>query len=276
MPPVPPARPASKAGVGLLLGVLALLLVAGMAPVRAQQFPQLTGRVVDTADLLSPAAEAALTQKLEAFETASSDQVVVATVPDLQGYAVEDYANRLARQWALGQAKEDNGVLLLVARDDRKVRIEVGYGLEGTLTDALSRTIIDGDILPAFRGGDFAGGIARGVDGILAVLSGNAAELKARAERNRQWSGDEMPSWLFFTIFAAVFLFVAGTFVLTQMARLRGRRVGPNRYRWLGTTWVLGGGYPGSRGSSGGGFSGGGSFSGGGGSFGGGGASGSW
>src|SRR5690606_4860894 len=164
--------------------ILFLLLLFSF-PVLAQQLPALTGRVVDNADLIDPAAEAALTQKLAAFEQKSSDQIVVATVPDLGGEAIEPYANRLFRAWGLGQAGENNGILLLVARDDRKMRIEVGYGLEGTLTDLHSKLIIENTMVPAFRAGDFSAGISRAVDDIIMVLEGNAAELEARAERNQ-------------------------------------------------------------------------------------------
>ena len=262
-----------------------LLVVGGALPALAQTFPALTGRVVDDAGLLDPAAEGALAQKLADFERTSTDQVVVATIPDLEGYDIADYANRLARQWAIGQKDKDNGVVLLVARDDRKVRIEVGYGLEGTLTDALSQLIIQNDILPAFKAGDFPGGIVRGTDNILEVLAGNADEMQARAEKNRQWSGSDIAGWLFPLLFLGVWILVAGTAIASRMARVRGVKVGPNRYRWLGIVWTLdqisrsgrGGGFGG--GGFGGGFgggSGGGGFSGGGGSFGGGGSSGSW
>ena len=268
---------ACRATAARLAALVLVLLLA--LPAAAQEFPALTGRVVDTADLLDPSAEAALTERLAAFEATSSDQVVVVTVPDLGGYEVADYANRLARQWAIGQAGEDNGVVLLVSRDDRKVRIEVGYGLEGTLTDALSRLIIENDILPAFRADDYPGGISRGVDGILNVLSGNAAELEARAERNQSWSEEDLAEGLFSLFFFGVWVFVIGMFLMTRLARMRGRKVGKNRYRWLGMTWAMGAGSGmggGSFGGGGFGGSGGGGFSGGGGSFGGGGSSGSW
>lgn len=268
------------------LALLAALMVAAPVLARsadAQTFPALSGRVVDEAGLIDPAGEAALTDKLAAFEQASSDQLVVVTVPDLEGYDIADYVYRLGRDWGIGQKGEDNGVLLLVSRDDRKVRIEVGYGLEGTLTDALASTIIETDILPAFRSGDYPGGIDRGVDGILSVLSGDAAELQARAERNAGWNGDDAVGILFGLLFVGIWVVVIGGFLMVTLARLRGRKIGPNRYRWLGMTWTIANAASpghGSRGVSGGGFSGGGSsgggFSGGGGSFGGGGSSGSW
>src|SRR5690606_665022 len=146
----------------------------------AQALPALTGRVVDNAGVIDAATEHALTQKLAALEQKSSDQIVVATIAPTGGEAMEPYAHRLFRQWRLGQAQEDNGILLLVAVNDRRMRIEVGYGLEGTLTDLHSRLIIENTMVPAFRAGDYAGGIDRAVDDIIMVLDGNAAELEAR------------------------------------------------------------------------------------------------
>ena len=136
----------------------------------AAELPALTGRVVDNANIIDPAAEAALTQKLADFETKGSDQIVVATIPSLDGEEIEPYANRLFRFWKLGQAKENNGVLLLVAPNERRVRIEVGYGLEKTLSDPRARAIIDRDILPAFRAGNLPGGIIAGAAGITQTL----------------------------------------------------------------------------------------------------------
>ncbi|KPQ30828.1 MAG: Beta-propeller domains of methanol dehydrogenase type [Porphyrobacter sp. HL-46] len=155
----------------MIRSLLILLAAAGAllaSPLAAQpEFPELTGRVVDNADILSPEAEAALTAKLEALETQSQRQLVVATIPDLQGYDISDYGYQLGRFWGLGDAERNDGALLLVAPNDRKVRIEVGYGLEGYLTDALSALIIQNQILPRFRDGDFPGGIAAGTDAII-------------------------------------------------------------------------------------------------------------
>jgi uncharacterized protein len=137
----------------LFMCLLLPLFTAGQS--WALEIPALTARIVDQADLLDAAQEAALSAELEAFEKKSSDQVVVLTIPALEGEALEDFANKTFRQWQLGQKQEDNGVLLLIARDDRKLRIEVGYGLEGTLTDALSSVIINQTIVPKFRSGDF-------------------------------------------------------------------------------------------------------------------------
>ncbi|WP_245319406.1 TPM domain-containing protein [Consotaella salsifontis] len=275
---------ADEAGRGALGAIaftlLVLLTLLSVVPAGlAQTFPSLAGRVVDTADLIDPSTEAAITEKLAAFEQESSDQVAVATVSNLEGYEIADYANRLARQWALGRKGENNGVLLLVARDERKVRIEVGYGLEPTLTDALSRIIIENDILPAFRKGNFSAGIAAGVDGIVQVLSGDAAELEARAKRNAGWqnSGKDISNLVFFGI---VFFFIFGPTLLAVLVRLFGGPQAAGAYQQRqrrgrrGVPVIFPGGWGGGGGGWGGGSGGG--FSGGGGSFGGGGASGGW
>lgn len=291
-------RPSSSSSDSAVKGGLsarfpALLLVALLAftyGAFAAELPALTGRVVDAADLIDPATEAALTAKLAAFEQKSSDQIVVATIPSLDGEAIEPYANRLFRAWGLGQAGEDNGILLLVARDDRKMRIEVGYGLEGTLTDLHSKLIIEDTMVPAFRSGDFSGGISRAVDDIVTVLEGNGAELQARRDRNQPAGppfGIDPDTLIVFAFFAVWGTMFFGGFALAFGARLFGRKIGPRRYRWLGMDITYGGasgrqsgGW--SSGSSGGGWSSGsssgssGGFSGGGGSSGGGGASGSW
>ncbi|WP_208760232.1 TPM domain-containing protein, partial [Mesorhizobium tianshanense] len=135
-----------NANLTLLLVFLSLLFLSLTA--LAAELPALTGRVVDNAGIIDAATKAALTQKLADFEAKSSDQIVVATVDSLDGEEIEPYANRLFRAWKLGQAGEDNGVLLLVAKNDRKMRIEVGYGLEGTLTDLHTKLIIENDMVP--------------------------------------------------------------------------------------------------------------------------------
>src|SRR5690606_13567079 len=126
--------------------------------------------VVDRAEMIDQVTEASLTAKLAAFEQKSSDQLVVLTIDDLDGEAIEPFANRQFRAWGLGQAGEDNGILLVVAKNDRRMRIEVGYGLEGTLTDLHSKLIIENTMVPAFRAGDFSGGISAAVDDIVMVL----------------------------------------------------------------------------------------------------------
>ncbi|MEK1887456.1 MAG: YgcG family protein [Phyllobacterium sp.] len=274
----------------LALHVLsAVVLVAFLSVCAfAAELPTLTGRVVDGANIIDAATRAAITEKLAAYEAKSSDQVVVVTVPSLDGEEIEPYANRLYRSWAIGQKQENNGVLLVVAPNDRKVRIEVGYGLEGTLTDLLSKLIIENAIIPGFRSGDYSGGISRGVDDILTVLSGDTAELEARAKRNIKEPTSDV-DWfmvIFITIWVLIFL---GGFATAVLAPVFGRKIGPGQYEWLGMRIDnrprrrSGGGWSGGGGgwtSGGGGWSsgggGGGGFSGGGGSSGGGGASGSW
>ncbi len=155
-------------GALLALGVL----FAGFAAFAAE-LPALTGRVVDNAGMIDATTEAALTQKLADFEAKGSDQIVVATIPSLDGEAIEPYATRLFNAWKLGQTAKNNGVLLLVARDDRKMRIEVGYGLEGTLTNQHATRIIEDDMVPAFRAGDFSGGISKAVDDMIMVIEGS-------------------------------------------------------------------------------------------------------
>ena len=257
--------------------ILAFLLLA--VPAAAQNFPQLSGRVVDNADMLPPADEAALTQKLAALEQATGRQLVVATVPDLQDYPIEDYGYKLGRAWGIGQKGANNGAILLIAKQEHKIRIEVGYGLEPILTDALSGEIIRDKITPAFKADDYVGGINAGVDAIAQQLQAppeaqeQRAQQAAAAQTKRHKTGGSFIPLIFWAI---ILLFVI-------VPAMRGRRYG-RRHRgssWPVVIWGpgLGGGWGGgsSSGSSWGGFSsGGGGFSGGGGSFGGGGASGGW
>jgi uncharacterized protein len=259
--------------------LLLLLLLFLAAPAAAQEFPKLTGRVVDNADLLPPADEAALTQKLEALETASSRQLVVATVPSLQGYDVADYGYQLGRHWGIGQKGANNGIILLVAPAERRVTIQVGYGLEPIMTDALSHQIISQQMLPAFKDDNYPRGINAGADAIIEQLRAppEQAEQKAlaaqQAQRQRGGSGDDGGS-----IFPLIFWGVVFFFFILPM--LRGGRRGRRHRRsgvWVWGPGVGGGGWGGGSGGGGfGGFGGGGGFSGGGGSFGGGGASGGW
>jgi len=268
----------------LLFLFASFVAVGANAQDAAKPTQSLTGRVVDAAGIIDPSQLQQLTQKLADFEAKSSDQVVVVTVPSLNGEDIESYSNRLFRAWALGQKQENNGVLLVVAPNDRKVRIEVGYGLEGTMTDALSSVIINGTIIPEFRSGNYSEGIVQGVDGILSVLSGDAAELEARAKRNVQTSsGSDDIDWVFviFIIFWAVIF--CGGFGMAILTPIFGRKIGPGKYRWLGMVVDFnsrggsgGGGFSGGGGGWSSGGRGGGGFSGGGGSSGGGGASGSW
>jgi uncharacterized protein len=253
-----------------------LLLFA--APAAAQDFPKLSGRVVDAANLLSPQDEAELTQKLEGLETASSRQLVIATVPDLQGNAIEDYGYKLGRAWGIGQDEANNGTILLVAPAERKVRIEVGYGLEPILTDALSALIIHNQILPRFRENDYPGGIKAGADAIIQQLQAppEQAEQRALEAQQQQATASEGGGG---SIFPLIFWGIVLLFIILPM--LRGGKRGRRHRRGRGGVFIWGPGMGGfGGGSSGGGFGGGGGgfggFSGGGGSFGGGGASGGW
>lgn len=287
-----PFRAAALRGLNgpRLLAAVLLFLFASFVAVGAnaqdatKPAQALTGRVVDAAGIIDPAQLQQLTQKLADFEAKSSDQVVVVTVPSLNGEDIESYSNRLFRAWALGQKQENNGILLVVAPNDRKVRIEVGYGLEGTMTDALSSVIINGTIIPEFRSGNYSEGIVQGVDGILSVLSGDAAELEARAKRNAQTSsGSGDVDWVFVIFITFWVLIFFGGFGMAILTPIFGRKIGPGKYRWLGMVVDFnsrggsgGGGFSGGGGGWSSGGSGGGGFSGGGGSSGGGGASGSW
>lgn len=263
-------------------------IVTNQSPIKAQvtggpKYPTLTGRVVDSAGLLSESEKNLLKTKLTAFEETSSDQIVVATISSLNGDNLEQYANGLFRTWELGQREENNGVLLLIAHGDQKLRIEVGYGLEGILTDALSKTIIDQVIVPKFKTGKFGDGIIEGVDMIVAVLSGDTAELEARKKRNPNSNSLDIDwaFWIFILIWGTLFF---GPLGLAILAPIFGKKLGKHRYRWLGmeintkpaSTRRRGGSWSGGSSSGWSGGSSGGGFSGGGGSSGGGGASGSW
>jgi uncharacterized protein len=277
-----------------LLSIAVLILLSSSAT--AQTFPELIGRVVDDAHILTAAQVADLTSKSATLERQTGRQLVVATVPSLQGYAIEDYGYRLGRAWGIGQKGKNNGVILLVAPNDRKVRIEVGYAATIFLTDAMSGLIIREAILPHFKQSppDYGGGIEAGADALIKQMSlppGQAAKNVAAAEQTqqqRQHSGGN-PLPVFF------WLMVIGFVVLSHFRRGAGRRyrtrhggISPWVMLWGlnalsnsrrggwgdGSSWGGGGG--GGWGGGGGGGGGFGGFSGGGGSFGGGGASGSW
>jgi len=263
-----------------LAAVVALLLAAfggiGWLLAADPVFPALTGQVVDGADLLTPLQESSLGISLAALESKSTDQVVVVTVTSLQGYPIEDFSNRLFRHWQIGQKTKNNGVLLVVAPNERKVRIEVGYGLEGTITDGLTSTIIENTILPTFRRGDFAGGIVAGVQDIQDALLGDPAEVAKRAKGGgRTLNPGSWTDWLPILFWVAIVLFIlwSNYRAMKQGLNTPGARRG-------GGVIIIPGGYGGSGswgGSGGGGWSsGGGGFGGGGGSSGGGGASGGW
>ena len=271
--------------------LLALALLG--SPAAAQDFPALSGRVVDAANLLSPEQEAALAQKSEALERASSRQFVIATIPDLQGYEISDYGYRLGRHWGVGQRNVDNGIILIVAPSERKVRIEVGYRLEPIVTDALSSVIIRERILPRFKENDYPGGIQAGADALIEQMQAPPEQAEQRViEANRSAQGrrqSQSESSIAPLIIWGIVIFVL---IIPALFRRGGRG---RRYRRRGSgigeiiLWSAldsamrgggrsgGGGFWGGGGGGGwGGGGGGGGFSGGGGSFGGGGASGSW
>ena len=246
--------------------LLVLLAGSGMAALRIPPPPD--RRVNDYAGVLSAADRDRLEQKLIAGEAGSRNQIVVAIFRSLQGESLEDYSIRLAQAWRIGQKSLDNGVIFLVFLDDRKTRIEVGYGLEGNLTDAISSSILRDVVAPRFREGRIADGIGAGLDAIERAIAGTSVRPPAadRGKRAGEIGARELLALAFvlFLIFAIV-----QSRMQTNALRRRG---------WTGSSrgWggpFIGGGFGG--GGFGGGSSGGG-FSGGGGSFGGGGSSGSW
>ena len=270
--------------LGALLAALFFLLAA---PAAAQTFPKLTGRVVDQANLLSAAQEVDLRSKSEALEAQTGRQFVVATINSLEGRTIEDYGFRLGRTWAIGGKEEDDGVILLVAPNERKVRIETGYGATVFLTDAVSSQIVRNAILPRFKAGDMAGGIVAGADRIIETMRLSPQEAQRRSaeaaqrEKARAQSGTGFIPVIFWVF---VILFV----LMSMVRRSSGRRyrrhrggISPMVVLWgldaLSQSrrggWGGGGGFGGFGGGGGGGFGG---FSGGGGGFGGGGASGGW
>jgi uncharacterized protein len=233
------------------------LLALSSVAMAALRFPPLTGRVVDEAGLLDAATTRTLINLLAQHEQDTSNQVVVVTLKTLQGDSIEDYGYQLGRFWGIGQKDKNNGVLLIVAPNEHKVRIEVGYGLEGVLTDAYSSVIIQEDILPQFKKGNYAQGILDGVQKILGVLKGT---FKPEPRKSKK------------TLFSAILYFI---FLVIIMFGMFGGGGGPGRRRgrYYGTYY---GGYGGFSGGGFGSGGGGGGFSGGGGSFGGGGSSGGW
>lgn len=250
-----------------LPGAVALLLCTLVAAL-ALTFPQLTGRVVDQANVIPAATRTTIEQKLTDLETKSGIQLVVATVSSLEGQEIEPYANQLFRTWQLGEKAKNNGVLLLVAPNERRVRIEVGYGLEGTLTDALSKVIITNAIAPRFKAGDFGDGVARGVDDIITVLTTDSSEWQQKPSLRLDNQQDDTWNWVLVAglIGIGILLIVSPGFRWFFFNVLLNA-VASSASSGRGGGWSSGGG---------GGFSDGGGFSGGGGSSGGGGASGSW
>ena len=258
-------------GICALSAMLVLAVMHAPSAIAAEpKFPALSGRVVDDAGVLNASTVGELTLMLADHERTSGEQVVVVTLQSLQGYSIEDFGYQLGRHWGIGQKGKNTGAMLIVVPKEHKVRIEVGYGLEGQLTDAISRTIIESKILPAFRRGDFNAGVLAGVMSMLQVLGGNPLSPEAEP------SPIPIPFWsapwqaYVGLIVWCLFFFGAWGFGFVMWFRHRN-----DPHDWV----TYGGGRGWSGGSWGGGGSsgdGGGGFSGGGGSFGGGGASGSW
>jgi uncharacterized protein len=240
-----------------LRGILILLALL-LLPLRAAALdvPKATGYINDRAGILSSEAEQKLESFLRGFEQSDSTQIVVLTVASLEGESLDEYALKVAESWGIGQEKTDNGALLLIAKEERKVRIEVGYGLEGRLTDLLSGRIIDNEITPRFKAGDFDGGVIAGVAAMVEAVRG---EYQGRPARKKERNPLGLLALLLFL--GPGLMFLGG-----------GPRSRRSRHYRHGGFWIGGGGFGGGRG---GGFGGGG-FSGGGGGFGGGGASGGW
>lgn len=258
--------------------VAALVMLIASPAAFAQTFPALTGRVVDSANIIPDAEEAALVAKLAALDASTDRQLVVATIASLEGYPIDDYGYRLGRKWGIGQKETDNGALLIVAPNERRVRVEVGYGLEPILTDAWSSVLINTVIVPQFKAGNYPAGISAGVDALIAQLQLPPEEAAKRAQQAVKKSSDprrnvslgDIIFWL------VIFFFFILPLLRSMFGGKRGRRHrhGPIII-WGGNDDDWGGGSGGGWGGFGGG-GGGGGFSGGGGGFGGGGASGGW
>jgi uncharacterized protein len=273
----------------MVMAALALLALVA-TPALAQSFPAFTGLVVDQANILPADRKAALEQKLETFQQKTHRQLVVATIPDLGGNDIADYGYKLGRAWGVGLKDASNGAILIVAPNERRMRIEVGYGLEGVLTDAYSSVIINTKMRPAFKAGDMPGGIDAGVDAIIDILSQPDDQARAKEQAavaaydkaHKNSGGGGVPIALIFWLIVMGWVVLGGIF---RRNRYGARYGGSN---WPILLWALGdamgsrgsGGGWGSGGSDssggGGGWGGGGFTGGGGGSFGGGGASGGW
>lgn len=224
----------------------------------ALEVPPLKRRITDLDGVLTPLEQNKLEEKLYFFEAHTSNQIAVLIIPSLEGESIEDYAIRVAEQWKLGDPEKDNGILLLISVDDQLMRIEVGYGLEGALTDLVSSSIIRGEIAPRFRTGNYYAGIDAGISAIMSAIKDEYRADPQKYQRTGEETASSLGSLIFFIFFILLFL----------LSGRRGRR---------GLFWALLGASMFRGGGRGGGFGGGfGGFSGGGGGFGGGGASGGW
>ncbi len=262
--------PWAKSFLAAVLALFAGLILCSAASA-APTFPSLSGRVIDGANILNPHIRGELTIKLAALEQRTSRQLVVVTVPSLGGLPSEDYGYQLGRAWGIGEKGRNNGVLLIVAPNERRVRIEVGYGLESVLTDALSSVILRDKVLPKFRSGDFSGGTVAGVDALIEQLT--LPDDQARAMTTVSAKSAEVPSGtLPFVLLGGLGLWA----VFGVFGMFRGKPGHRMDFWFLPFILLMGAGRIGGGGISGRGMGGGGGFGGGGGSFGGGGASGGW
>jgi len=264
----------------LALLAICVTLLGFVSALAEPRFPALSGRIVDEANLLTADDRRALEQELKALEDKSTDQLVIYTTRSLQGYEIEDFGYRLGRTWAIGQKDKNNGVILIVAPTERKVRIEVGRGLEPQLTDLMTKLIVENAILPAFRRNDFSGGIKAGVHDIRDVMLGDAEAVKERARAAKKRSSDGGNGMATTILILFILVAFAMVWMQSQQTASPNRAAGNRRAarRRDGSIVPFPGGWGGSSGgwSGGGGDGGGGGFSGGGGDFGGGGSSGSW
>ena len=265
-------RAQHRSGVRNSLLMALAVFCALVAPASAEPtYPNLAGRITDEAGLLTASDKADIESQLASLEQTSTDQLAVVTVKSLEGYSIEDYGIGLARKWGIGQKGKDNGILLIVAPNDRKVRIEVGRRLEPMMTDTMSALIIENAILPKFRRGDFAGGIKDAVRDIKSVLLGDAEEVKQRAQGPR--TPDNDPTVMMHLI---IWLLILALIIWINYRNMQAVGPGGRRIRRNGGIIVIPGGSGNWGGGWSGGSSGGGGWSGGGGDFGGGGASGGW
>jgi uncharacterized protein len=259
----------------LLLATVALLAAVWASPALAQRYdfpPRPDGPVLDQANMLSGGQERALARKLTAYEDTSSTAIVVVLLSSLEGAPVDDYAISLGRDWGVGQEGKDNGVVVLVSKNDRKMFIATGYGVEGALPDAIANRIVERIMTPAFRNGDFYAGIDRGTDAIIQATMGEYTA----AEETAVSSSDDGISTTLIYIFLIFAYFIGSSFWRRGGGKKKGAKTSRRRHGDL-PIFIWGGGGSGGFGGGGGGGFGGGGFGGfGGGSFGGGGAGGSW
>ena len=213
----------------LLVSLMGFLLLSSPS-FAAFEVPKLKTRILDQANLIDAASKQKINQLLAGHEKASSNQVIVVTLKDLQGYSVEQAGVEMGRAWGVGQKEQNNGIVLILAQAERKVRIEVGYGLEGVMTDAVSATIIQEYILPRFKTGDFSGGLLVGTQAIVAALGGEVIAPVAKSRKSGDGSG--LPSIIF------MFIFIA----FAAMGRIGGRGGRGRSSLWLLPLMILGGG----------------------------------